>query len=425
MGPRLTLAILVLLTGCSDHGASTRPDVASPSASPAATTQTTATTQSAEHRGEPDRTTPAERWAEPPVSHLLAVHHDDTRASARTTAVELATPGPVAGDERSWPALPLERWPGHFTFPASHDGGPHYAVARPDGERFSLVWAAVGDAAADRTVDLGPRAPAALLVAGTHVLAGIDNIVGEADFEPPVPTFRELHTRPEMPRGKAYDLLTRTGDWVIAIDDIVMPIYADGLRLGPGGRARHEVGFELPGAINGTYRYAALHRTGPDTGVLYAIVSYGIMDGSGQDLARLPVEGGRTTSGFELILNSGGHPNVLEEHVDRGTGKPTALTAGSTFTPWTGLALLEDPAGLRHVLLAAGARGLLVLDPEVGPTTKAETIELGGPCYDVRAVGARVFALVEGAVVELHTVDGHLREHARASMPAGFAQWAR
>ena len=367
---------------------------------------------------------------EPMSTHLLVIQHTNSSRTAVTIPVVLSDSELRPLEPRSWTALPMPNWPDHFTFVAAHEGGRHYAVARQAQGGHELVWATIAEPAADRAVAIGPTAPASLLVAGTNVIAGIANELGQVDFGDDPPAYRSFHKRPEM-KWKAYDLFARANDWVIAIDDVVTPVYADGLRLNAEGHAAHELGFELPGAINGVYRHAALHRTGPAAGTLYAIVPYGVMDGNGQDLARLPIEAGRTTFGSDLTINSTAHPNVLEEHVDRGTGKPTALAAGKEFSPWTGLALLEGPAGLRHVLLAAGPRGLLVLPAQTGPKSKAEVVTLGANCHDVLTRGPRIFALVEGAIIELAEraeragPNERFEERRRVPIPAGLSRWAR
>ncbi len=362
-------------------------------------------------------------WREPAVTHLLAVAHENASPRATVLPIKLGdTLEPL--ETRDWGAQPIPNWKDHFTFVVAHGGEERYAVSHRSGEDYGVWWAKIGDADADQTVSLGPVAPASMMVAWRTVLVGIENRVGQVDFTADTPAYEVVLEREEM-KFKAYDLFVRRGDMVVAIDDVVTPIYADSFRIDGRGRLTPLAAFSMPGIINGSYVHAALHTTSAVRGTLYAITPYGIMDGNGQDLSRLPMTDGKTSFDEELTLNSTRHPNVLEEHVDRGTKKPTKLAAGTTYSAWTGLDLLERDGQLHSVLVAAGSRGLFVLPPDIGPDSKATPIDLGASCLDVKVVGDRVFALVEGAVVELRDRGEGLREARRTDVPAGYVRWAR
>jgi hypothetical protein len=363
-------------------------------------------------------------WHEPSATHLLAVAHEGEAAEARVLPLKLTDAKLEPGSERGWKAQPIPRWDGHFKFVVTHDTTKRYAVSQPSADGFTVTWAHVDDPSKDETVQVGATEPAALMLAFKNVIIGQGNTLAQVDFSEDEPAYAKVHERPEM-KFKAYDLFVRRGDWLIAIDDMVNPVYADSFGLNGRGHLKHETGFSMPGIINGTYQHAALDSSRHRTGTLYAIAPYGIMDGNGHDLARLPVEEGKTTFDDDLRLNSTTHPHVLEEHVDRSSGKPTKLAAGSEVTDWTGLDLVSIGGELKMVLVAAGKRGLFVFPPDLGPETKAETVSLGAECHDVKVVGDRIFALVEGAVVELEHEAGKLSEVHRTAIAGGFHRWGR
>jgi hypothetical protein len=294
------------------------------------------------------------------------------------------------------PAFEHENWPGHFGMLAGHAGGERYVVVQGKPQSWSLQAHGLDpSAAALAEVALGEVVPAALHHVDEQVFVGQGDAVAYVDLRAAKPTRVELRKRPEM-RFKAYDLFVRSGAWLLAIDDQVFPIYADGFRL-DGPQPVHVHDWELPGAINGHYSLGVLIPSGPADGILYVGVDYGIMDGHGHDLAALPIRAGKLEVGSDVILNSGSveSPPVLEEHVDRGTKQPTKLIAGSEYTDWHRLEYLPDGvAGEARLLIAAGARGLLELTPNFGPQTKAELLEVGGEVSDLLVDAGRVWALV-------------------------------
>jgi hypothetical protein len=269
------------------------------------------------------------------------------------------------------------------------------------------------------------RPPDSVHLAGDIALVGIDNEVGFVDFAQQEPKYTRLVARPEV-AYKAYDLFVRRGDWVVAIDDVVTPIYADTFRLGTA--PVHSQAWRMPSFINGRYVLAALHRSGGESGTLFAIGTYGIMDGSGHDLVALAIDEGKLRAKAEVTLNSRPlrDPPVLEEHVSSRTNKPEKLAAGTEVTPWTGLDLLYAGNELERVLVAAGARGLLMLPPDFTPDTKAEVFDAGGECLDVVVEQTRVYLLLGGdtpAVAAYEPTGSKLTPVWRTALPQPFQRF--
>jgi hypothetical protein len=355
---------------------------------------------------------------ERPRTHLLVERHNPEAPTAVVLPLALTAAGlepqPAAAER---PALPHPHWDHHYLTVAAHAGGASWIAGEPDGAGFRLVARTIGEPAT-RPVAL-PQQPSALHHVGDAALVGAGNTVGHVDLSQPTPAWAEIHRREDM-RYKSYDVLVRAGAWLVAIDDVVTPIYADSFRLDDAGRPSHTAAWTLPGAINGRYAMAALSRAADRDGVLYVVVPYGIMDGHGQDLAALPIRADALVHGPDIVLNATrtSDPPVLEEHVSRRTGKPEKLAAGADYTAWRGLALHRG-----RVLLAADARGLLVVPGEYTPDTRAAAVDVGGDCRDVLVDGDRTFVLVGGrsdAVVELAWDGPAARELRRVPLQGSF-----
>jgi hypothetical protein len=356
---------------------------------------------------------------ERPRTHLLVERFAPKSPTALVLPLTVGDTSiePLSQSTVERPAMTHPSWPGHYTTVAAHAGGATWIAGEPDGAGHRLVARTIGDPSAKATAL--PLIPSALHHVGDVAVIGAGNLVGHVDLTQPTPTWTETHRRADM-KFKAYDLLVRSGTWLIAIDDVVTPIYADSFRIDPSGIPAHTAAWELPGAINGRYTLGALSRSADRDGVLYVVVPYGIMDGNGQDLAALPIRADALAHGSDVVLNSArsADPPVLEEHVSRQTGKPEKLAAGREFTPWRGLALHRG-----RVLLAAGARGLLVVPGTFGPDTGATAVGVGGDCRDVIVDGDRTFVLVGGrsdAVVELAWDGPAARELRRVALPGAF-----
>jgi hypothetical protein len=381
---------------------------------------------------------PARAWVDPPRTHLLLSMHADDAPEFEVLPIDLAADPPAPLAARRLPALPRADWPGHYVAVAAHGGRARWVHAGGREAAFELVARAVdasasadaGAGAATHQVEIGAVIPAAMHVVGEVAYVGAGNTVGTVDLAAEPPRWQLLHERSDM-EFKAYDLFARAGDWLVAIDDEVVPMYADAFAVDAAGRATHRAGWELPGVINGHYHAAVLGRSGSGhDGTLWVVASYGIMDGHGQDLAALAIRGNALTVGSDVTLNS--HvmedPPVLEEHVSRQTGKPEKLAFGGDYSPWTGLARFAPADGPARLLLAAGPRGLLVVPERFGPSTRAKAVDVGGECADVLVDGARVWVLVAGprsALLELRPTTVGLEPGPRLPLPAAYHRFVR
>jgi hypothetical protein len=333
-------------------------------------------------------------WKEPFRGMLLVHQHLPDQASAKVAGIEISDPsGPMIGSGRTHSASVRSDWPGHFSSELSHAGGMDYVVVQGEPEQWRLeVWSlAPGDEPFAR-VEIGSVLPSAVMLIRDNIFLGQANTIGWIDMSAE-PMVRVELTRREELFGKAYDLFVRSGDWVIAIDDQVTPIWADGFRLGPGQPERIQ-DLALPSAINGSYYAGELVASGPTDGVMYLLLHYGIMDGHGHDLTALTIRDGKLTVASDVVINSsdGVNPPVVEEHVDRGTNKPVELVAGTDYTEWSQIAYV--PGAPPRLLISAGARGLFELPIDFGPRSKAHVIDLGGSVVDVMWLRERVYALV-------------------------------
>lgn len=362
-------------------------------------------------------------WTEPKRTHVLLGKHASESNTARYVAVALE--GGKVLPARDIEAVPIENWPGRFVAVAGHGGASRFIAQRAAGNGVELVVLDVEDPAYAVAVAL-PQPAAAVHMLGASALVGIGNSIYRVDLSQESPQAELLLERPfpgqtaYAPGEKAYDLFVRDGAWLFAIDDIVNPIYADTFRVQPDGTLAHDQAFELPGMINGRYRAGVLAASGDDSGTLFVLGDYLILDGRGQDLAALPVERGRPKHDGELVLNSTvlTDPPVLEEHVGSVTGNPDKLVASTEFTPWTGVEIVGT--GERFLLLPAGARGLLAVPTVFTPETKAQVV-FAEPTMDVEVDGnGRVFVLTGKQLVELAWALPKPMEKARIGLPDAF-----
>ena len=355
-------------------------------------------------------------WSEPAApTHLALSGHDSTLPTVRLGAVRL-TDGQHSSLGEA-PALPRPRQADRFETVTAADGAA-VLVAVPDGEGYALLLRGLDGS--ERRLPVGTRRPASLMLLPDQALIGAENTVASLDLRAPDPAVEVLLTREEM-YGKAYDRFSRDGDWLIAVDDVVMPIYADLFRLSAGGTPVHLAGLTLPGVINGTYDRVHLSRTGPADGTLFAVTPYSVMDGHGHSLAALPIKDNALSAAEDgMVLNSspGGRtgPAIIEEHVSRRDGAQT-LWAGTDYTALTGLDRLGD-----QLLLAAGERGLLVVPADFVPGAAISTVDVGGSALDVAVVGERAWVLVGADSGGLQAVEADLSLGVRHPLPQGYTQ---
>ncbi len=191
---------------------------------------------------------------------VVLERHTPTSPRARYAALtfgdDLAR-SPRVADLGEVPALELDQWPRHYRTRVTAAQGFLY-VASVEGSDASRSWRVderrMGDPqATPRRIAFGALQPTALHRAGDTLYAGAMGAdeapeVGWFDLDAPSPTYHRLVARGAP--GKAYDLFARAEDRLVAIDDVVTPIYADWIELDPRGRpARHEP-WELPSFIN-------------------------------------------------------------------------------------------------------------------------------------------------------------------------------
>lgn len=336
-------------------------------------------------------------WVEAPRTHLLVQRHAPKQDTAEYLPVALAD-GLRAEAPVSLAAIANPRWPDHYLAPAAHGGGERFVAVAGEAEAWTLAVYQAGKSKPRQGIEFKGEHPAAMHLAGDKLLLGQANTVTFFDLGAERPRWTLLHTLEDM-QFKAYDLFARSGDWLIAIDDVVTPIYADSFGLTANKAPKHEAGWQLPGAINGHYYAATLVPSGDgDTrdGTLYALVAYGIMSGNGHNLTALEIVDGELKFESGAIVNSGagGSLAVLEEHVDRGSGEPSKLLAGEDYSEWTALAHHRDASGER-LLLCAEARDILVAPTQFKGLSELPSIELEGDCLDLLVDGERLWVIVD------------------------------
>jgi hypothetical protein len=276
-----------------------------------------------------------------------------------------------------------------------------------------------------------PAFPAALRVVKDALYVGMSGSFGWIDLAAPKPTYVELVKR-EGFAHKPYDRFAREGDRLLAIDDEVVPMYADWYSIdGAGKPVKRLADWTLPSIINGHYMKAALLPTGAGNDfTLYLIGWYGVLSGDGQVLISVPIKNDQLVFDKNITLpNRDGRLAVLVEHEARkGGNRKDELLAGDKLTLWHDLAIARRP---NKILLAALGRGLMVVPAKFGPRSKdVEVIDLGGEVWAVRAHGERLLALVvkgvgdehrSGELVELDSLS--LKPIARHALPAPYHQF--
>jgi hypothetical protein len=333
-------------------------------------------------------------------------YQDKEAAHLAVTLGKTATDKLAFTDLKASPAQPLQT-PGYYR-----------ALAATDGRRWALqhdkttVYVASIDGGSRTVIELAFE-PHGLHIAGDALYVGSDKAVCWIDLARAKAPCVELVNRSGY-AFKAYDRFVRLGDRLLAIDDMVMPMFADWFSIDAGGRPVKRLGdWKLPDVINGHYDHAALLATGNNEYTVFLVAPYGIMSGDGHNLAAVPIRGDKLVFDPDLTLqNADGKTPILEEHDDRGGNKPPTVLAGTAITPWHGIAVTPDGT---QVLIAAGMRGLLAVPADFTPATKTATAHLAGTTevLDVRTQAGLVLVLVErqlptgnpASVAELVVVD--------------------
>lgn len=351
---------------------------------------------------------------------LLLERHANTNATATyaEAALSSSSDAPLTlGPPRSFPALERTDSPAVYRTARSQSNGRFARVERTGAAYTLFVHEGLADTA-PRRLDLGALEPHAMLVTEHGAWLGSVTKVSYVDLEASALGLDELVVRAIDDR-KAYDVFARAGDRVVAIDDVVRPIYADFFRLNARGRPSHLAGWDMPALVNGRYTHAALVREAGDAHTLYVVAPYGVLDGNGQVLASIPIEG-NALGPVDRVLNSGAsRARVVEEHQSRAEHMPSHFLVGDELSLFTGIAISND-----RVLLPAGRRGLFVLPRALGVGVRADVVCADRFVHDVTVHEGRVFVLTskgdENDLIELNVADGRFTEAVRTPLPEAF-----
>lgn len=298
----------------------------------------------------------------------------------------------------------------------------------PEGSWAVSLWSLKTGRLGD-TVSLGEHEVAALQFTPGALFIGQQNTLSRLSLigQPEVVQFR---VHPNMMRGKAYDVFAMAGSWLVAIDDRMMPFYADSFSLSSTSVPSMKGEWRLPSTVNGHYYSAALNAHAEGEGVLYTLVSFGVRAGHGQILTALPVKDHQVqvvpgASGSYVYMRD--QPNKREEFVPRGSGQ-SRLLAGDAFSRWESVSFLAAEDGKGSVLLPAGPRGLWVFPGDFTAKSQPKIIPMGGDCLDVKVVKDRVWGLVAKDedhvdIVEVSLPSGEVRH--RLTIQGGYRRFVR
>lgn len=336
---------------------------------------------------------------------LVVVRHPPTAATAQFLELDLApllATGAAPGRGQAFELQTLSHpWhQGRFVVAASQGGSDLVITSLRIGSGPTLVHRVIGRPE-QREVEMVTLTPSAVHVGRGVAYVGAGDRVGFVDLRDARLRFTQVHQR-TLSERKAFDLIVHSGDWLVAVDDMVMPMWADSFRLDARGLPTHRAGWQLPGVINGHYTLGALLGASGD-GTLVLAAPYSIMDGHGHDLVALGVHGHALDPlpdhlTLQNARGEAGAPPLLEEHVPRGRpADPPSLHGGAAYTEWTALALLGSDTPTPELVFAAGARGLMVLPVAFTATSTATLVDVGGHCLDVVERSGALVALVGDA----------------------------
>ena len=324
----------------------------------------------------------AERW-------LVLEQHEITSSTARYIAVRLADdpharPTVTELGEAVVVSNPLYSPGARFLAVAAQDGNRWVALAPSERGGLRAVVRSLDDATSLATIELGDIVPAALHLVRDALWVGTSSRVGWIDLAAARPRFQLLVDRGTQTR-KHYDLFARSGDRLLAIDDIVYPMYADWFALDVRGAPREHLGdWQLPATVYGHYTAAVLSPDVDGFALFATTTSSSGWSGPGHELFRRPIERDALIGGADMA------PQVSET---RGAGRAAvpSVVAGDTFTSWDGLAVSIDR---RHLLVAAGDRGLFVFPSALPAHGRPSVVDLGGTVRDLAVRGSNLLALV-------------------------------
>lgn len=309
--------------------------------------------------------------------------------AARAVVLRLQQDSVQLSPVRELPVVPTANHRGQKPLVATHYAD-RLAVAEAAGNGYQ-VRVDAPEGGTPQIIAVGAVAPAALHLVENDLFVGAGERVLWARTNE-TNTASELISRAGQ-TGKAYDIFARHDRRLIAIDDMVVPLYGDLIALRENGPERL-ADWTLPVLVNGQYSDAFLRPKG-DAHELVMLSHFGVISGYGQILSNLELEGTRLSHDGETnIVNPSQGDPVLEEFERRGgVGGSATLVAGQTLTRWLGVAPVPES---RLIAIAAGDRGLILVTPPLPGTDVATAMDLGGSCLDVRAAGNRLVALVQG-----------------------------
>jgi hypothetical protein len=272
------------------------------------------------------------------------------------------------------------------------DGVHVCAVRASTSSPLSVAWgplSAPQTTAATLPADLVGSDLHAALVYGSRCYLGVSNArVIEVDFSAS-PAKVHVFEPPKEAHGSEYksvDVFIDAGDVLLAVDDIMTPFYTFVFDKDASGALTYRHMVSLGNQINGTYHWGLYH-----DGVVGLLSSINHRGGWGQSLTFYKAGAFTTPPDPEVKrLPALGH---LGEHQARspkvGASPSEGLLGGSEWTPLLGAAVAH-----KHLLIAAGARGVLVApwspDKGAGAMTVAD---VGGACLDIEVRGDQVWIL--------------------------------
>jgi hypothetical protein len=294
---------------------------------------------------------------------------------------------------------------GHVLRQATASDGVHVCAVRASTSApLSVAW---GPLSAPQTtaVTLPPELLGsdlyAALVYGTRCYLGLSRArVIEVDFSAS-PAKVHVFEPPKDALGSEYksvDVFIDAGDTLLAVDDIMTPFYTFVFDKDASGALTYRHMVSLGNLINGTYHWGLYH-----DGVVGLLSSINHRGGWGQSLTFYRASAFTSPPAREVKrLPALGH---LGEHQARspkpGDTNTEGLLGGSEWTPLLGAVIAN-----KHLLIAAGARGVLVAPGSPPKGAGAVTVaDVGGACLDIEVRGDQVWILrARGGVTEVAQV---------------------
>lgn len=291
-----------------------------------------------------------------------------------------------------------------------------------------LVWT-LGSDSPPRSIDLDDREPHALTSRDRELFIGLRGTVVVSnlgiDARPPTALVEVSGSG-----HKPFDHFRWDGDDLFALDNLVRPHFGAWLRVPSDGSPRRlERMFLLPTLANAHYLDFVIDRESDGSPIVFALVHQGVSTGHGHAVYRVDVA---AQPPFDLRRSRAlrDHPSielVAEEFTPSEFARSYVSSAPPALTPWTALSITPRS---RHLLLAAGNRGLLVSGRVQGDETM-DSLDTGGACTDVLRIDERVFALVSTddeastAILEIDDREGLPRIGGSQTAEGRFGRFVR